>query len=190
MSPCSPTGLLREEHRLILRVVDALDATLSATPPGRSLDLDLVDDCVTFFRLFTDACHHGKEEDLLFEELVREGFPREQGPVAVMLEEHRMGRALVRRMEAGAEAARGGDAAARPGLRSAAADYVRLLRQHIAKEDGVLFEMADGRIGEERCARLCDAYADVCARRFEGLRHADLLALAERIAARGDAAGT
>ena len=72
---------------------------------GDPLDYDLVAQCIIFFRLFADACHHGKEEDLLFTELEAQGMPRDAGPIAVMLDEHAQGRALVRTMAAALEQA-------------------------------------------------------------------------------------
>lgn len=149
--------------------------------PEGSLDLDTVDDCVSFFRLFVDACHHGKEEDLLFGELVDAGMPRDGGPIAVMLEEHRIGRRLVGRMGESLAQLRQDPDGSPDTLRSAALDYVSLIRNHIAKEDGVLFNHADFFLDEPSCARLCAGYEASCAMRFDGCTKAQLEALAERI---------
>jgi len=100
MSPATETATsrLREEHQLILQVADAMQALLAEGEGPEGLDFDTIGDCVTFIRLFADACHHGKEEDLLFPELEAAGLPRNQGPIAVMLYEHQQGRALTRRL--------------------------------------------------------------------------------------------
>ncbi|NIP79071.1 MAG: hypothetical protein GWM90_07655, partial [Gemmatimonadetes bacterium] len=95
---CRPTGVLRDEHRLILRVVAALEAFVESDPASGSPDDARA--FVEFFSLYTDALHHGKEEDHLFDTLVEHGFPRHQGPIAMMLQEHELGRALVRQMAA------------------------------------------------------------------------------------------
>ncbi|MBW2188922.1 MAG: hemerythrin domain-containing protein, partial [Deltaproteobacteria bacterium] len=50
---------------------------------------------VSFIRDFADAYHHSKEEDMLFVAMVEQGFPREAGPIAMMLHEHELGRSLV-----------------------------------------------------------------------------------------------
>lgn len=178
------TGALRREHQLILLVVDTLErlAERAATAPPPLRDLE---DCVTFFRLFTDACHHGKEEDLLFAELEAQGMPREYGPIGVMLAEHRMGREFVRAMAAALARMREGDAAAWPRFETVARDYVHLLRRHIAKEDGILFEMADQLVSGSACESLCERYAEACSRRFEGRTLEDLERLAHRLEQRG-----
>ena len=179
-TPETATSRLREEHGHILAVADALASLVGAADAGR-WDVDGFADCVTFIRLFADACHHGKEEDLLFPELVAAGLPREQGPIAVMLHEHQQGRALARHMAGALDAARAGDEAARATLRHAAVGYVNLIRAHIQKEDNVLFAMADQTVRGPACRSLCSAYGAVCARRFEGHTKEQLQELGERI---------
>jgi hemerythrin-like domain-containing protein len=177
------TARLREEHRHILAVAEAMQALVAAAAAGR-WDVDAFADCVTFIRLFADACHHGKEEDLLFPELEKGGLPHDQGPIAVMLHEHQQGRAYARHMADSLDGARRGDEQARATLRNAAAAYVSLIRGHIMKEDNVLFEMADQMVHGAPCRSMCAAYDAVCARRFEGHSKAELEALAARITSR------
>ena len=179
--PPSPTTILREEHQLILKVAGRLDDMLAAERNGVALDYDTVDRCITFFRLFADACHHSKEEDLLFPGLIAEGMPGDSGPIAVMLYEHGLGREFVRDMASSIEAARDGDAVAGEELRDAARGFIDLIVAHISKEDRVLFDMADGMISGQACATLCARYDEVCGRRFEGRSVADLERLAEEI---------
>ena len=161
------TETLRDEHQKILRLVDVLQVLLAPGPEG-DLDLDDIEQCVTFIRLFADACHHGQEEDLLFEELASRGIPRTAGPVAVMLHEHEQGRALVRSMSGALDGARGRDAEARKILVNAGRAYMNLIRAHINKEDNVLFPMADQLVTGGGCRKLCEAYGVVCQRKFEG----------------------
>ncbi len=170
------TGVLRTEHRLILEVASVLERVLDGGD-----DFDALDGCVAFFRLFADACHHGKEEDLLFPALEDHGMPGDSGPIAVMLEEHRIGRGLVKRMGEALPAAKQGDAAAVADLTEAGRGYIEMIRAHIAKEDGILFQMADGIVTGPACKELCSAYDEVCARRFEGKTIADLEGLAESL---------
>lgn len=136
----NPIELLMAEHRLIERALDALEgiAERAATAEDRTT----LGKAVTFFRDFADRRHHGKEEDILFRALERHGMPSDGGPVGMMLEEHGMGRDLVGRL-AGVASGEGplGDEE-RGQVRRAAADYSLLLRQHIQKEDQILYPMA------------------------------------------------
>ncbi len=180
MSPNrTATELLREEHRLILRVVDAferlLDAHHAAAPPA-----DLLADFVLFFRLFTDACHHGKEEDVLFAAMEADDAGGAEGPIALMRAEHVHGRQLVRRIDEQLERLRAGRAAG-PALEDAGRDYIEFIRAHIGKEDEGVFAVADDAIRGHACSSLCAAYETVCSGRFEGHSLQELQELGARL---------
>jgi hemerythrin-like domain-containing protein len=180
----TPTRILRDQHRNILKIADILERVLEAARGGTPPDYDAVADCVRFIRLYADALHHGKEEDLLFPELVAFGMPKEDGPVGVMLYEHALGRGFAKTMAEALPDARGGDAAAARRLADAGRSYIHLIREHIMKEDQVLFEMADDMIDAPACKRLCAAYDHVCQRTFDGCTVAELEAILTRLADR------
>jgi hemerythrin-like domain-containing protein len=137
------TGILREEHDAILGMLDALERIAPQIEAGQPVPLQLLTDFHEFFSLFADRCHHGKEEDLLFPFLERKGVPRAGGPLGCMLNEHDEGRAYVRAMAENAEACATGDPAARKSWSDAARAYANLLRNHIWKENEILFRMAE-----------------------------------------------
>ena len=90
-----PTEILSDEHRVIERVLDALQR-LTAVPVNPSLEQWRK--ALEFFRHFADQCHHFKEEKVLFPALEEHGIPREGGPIGMMLAEHEEGRGHVRSM--------------------------------------------------------------------------------------------
>ena len=177
-SPNGATSVLREEHRLILGVTEVLERLLDRHGEGEPLDLDAVERCAMFFRLFADACHHGKEEDLLFTELEGHGLSRSAGPLAVMLYEHRQGREWVAGMVEALVGAREEDNDALSRLIVSGRGYIDLIRAHILKEDHVLFDMADSMVTGPACERLCEAYDGVCEREFDGCTKAKLEGIA------------
>lgn len=136
-----PVDVLMEEHRVIESVLTALEqriATLNQEP----FPYEFLNEAIDFFRSFADGCHHAKEEELLFPLLEQRGVPREHGPIGCMLKEHVQGRGCVGVMRANLEDAREGSAAARAAIKAAASSYIEMLRQHIYKEDNILFQMA------------------------------------------------
>lgn len=128
------TDTLRAEHSVILRGLALLEIAAERLARSGSLPAGWWDELLDWLRAFADDTHHGKEEQYLFPALAKAGVPATGGgPIAVMLTEHDQGRALVRAMAAG-------DAASRV---AAARGYVWLLRDHIEKENGVLFPLAE-----------------------------------------------
>src|SRR5574341_154498 len=148
-----PTQVLKEEHALILQALDALERKIAQVESGAPADRVYFEKAVEFLRTFADKCHHGKEEHLLFKTMVERGFPREAGPIAVMLHEHDVGRTFIRGIADGA-AALGKDEAAPKHIIESGRAYIQLLRGHIDKENNILFPMADQFMGPEDQERL------------------------------------
>jgi len=133
---------LMHEHRIIEQVLAALELCATAVKKGDQVERSSIRDFVEFFRSFADKCHHGKEEDRLFEAMIQHGFPKDQGPIAVMLMEHAAGREHVGALEKiGAGDGPLTDEERRV-LSSHARAFAALLRAHIQKEDKVLYPMA------------------------------------------------
>src|SRR6266487_2800869 len=125
---------LMTEHRLIERACDALAAFADEVRRKSTDDKEELGRFVTFIREFADACHHGKEEDILFAAMVQAGFPRHAGPIAVMVAEHDEGRRQIAILKALVEASGPWSDVDRTRLYEAACGYGQLLQQHIHKE--------------------------------------------------------
>jgi hemerythrin-like domain-containing protein len=154
----TPTEILMGEHELVLQAVEALAKRLEKMTEPTPADRAYFEKAVEFLRGFADQCHHGKEEELLFKRLGERGFPTQGGPIAVMLSEHQAGRAFIRGMAEGA-ARIGSDPQAGAAIRDNGWGYVELLRNHIAKENQVLFPMADRTLSAEDQHDLAHAFA-------------------------------
>jgi hemerythrin-like domain-containing protein len=147
----SPTDRLRDEHRLILRALDLLEAAAGRAASTGSVPDAWWPELAGWVASFADRNHHGKEEGALFPAMVKAGVPEEGGPVGTMLAEHDEGRALVRAIAVGGGAER---------VR-AAREFVALLRAHIAKENDVLFPLADAVLEEPDLAAIGREFDDV-----------------------------
>ncbi len=171
------TEELMKEHRgieLMLRVLEVISLRAEAEEPLEHEDLDGI---VDFLTIFADKCHHGKEEDLLFPAMEAAGIPREGGPIGVMLAEHAACRSIVKRLTAAVEEykAHHGDASAR--IASAARDYVKLLTQHIRKEERVLYPIAEGKLSTEKDAELVEAFEKLEHERIGSGKHEEFHSL-------------
>ncbi len=132
---------LMHEHDAILSALNILEKIISEIGHGAKVDTEDLKKMVEFIKLFADKCHHGKEEDMLFPALVNTGLAKNQGPIAVMLHEHTLGRNYVAGMSAALE-----NDFDKNSFCMHASEYIRLLRQHISKENLVLFPMSEQRL--------------------------------------------
>jgi hemerythrin-like domain-containing protein len=137
------TDILMSEHRVVERVILALETASDRLNSGQVVRPEFFLQAADFIKGFADGCHHRKEEGVLFKALETYGMPKDGGPVAVMLYEHEQGRAFTSGMRQAALKWQSGDMSARQDVTQNARGYCALLRQHIQKEDNVLFPMAN-----------------------------------------------
>jgi hemerythrin-like domain-containing protein len=138
-----PTEELMHEHEIILHMLSGAERLAQSIVTTHTVDTAKVKNVIDFSRHFTDGCHHSKEEKHLFVRFVEKGMPKEQGPIAVMLNEHRMGRDLILQIETALQEYQSGKKEASDSVGQSMLRYVELLRAHIAKENNILFPMGD-----------------------------------------------
>ena len=129
----TPTQTLVDEHRVILKALDLLENAAHRLEAHEDVPEAWWRSLLDWLRGFADGRHHAKEENVLFPAMVRCGAPERGGPIDVMLDEHATGRAFLHVMAEGSVVQRA----------AAAREYVRLLREHIEKENQILFPFAD-----------------------------------------------
>jgi hemerythrin-like domain-containing protein len=134
--------ILMDEHRVIERVLAALETAVQRLEQGQAVRPGFFLDGVEFITGFADEYHHREEEVVLFKAMVAAGMSSDGGPIAVMLSEHELARAYTRAMREAALKLQAGETAAQGALVHAARAYAALLREHIAKEDGVLYPLS------------------------------------------------
>jgi len=163
------TQALVAEHRLILRMITLLEQNAPRTAAGSYVNWQFYLDGISFIRNYADNFHHSKEEDVLFVALVKNGMPRENSPVAAMLMEHDHGREFVRRMETAVRGVLDGLKDRGQAIAENALAYAALLRDHIAKEDDILYPLAERVIPETMREEIVGKY-----RRAEERTNSDL----------------
>ncbi|MEI6275200.1 MAG: hemerythrin domain-containing protein [Prolixibacteraceae bacterium] len=139
------TQNLENDHIHILKLIDVMEAMVKL-PDAEIAHLEEV---VSLIRKFADGLHHAKEENLLFPLMAEKGFSLQQGPVAVMLTDHEEGRKFVRGMDEHIQLYKSGQLSALNLVYANMAGYNDLLRNHISKENNILFRMADNAFTSE-----------------------------------------
>ncbi len=94
-----PIGPLMIEHRLIEKMIQAMQGKIEIWRREERIDHELVHEASDFLRVYADKCHHGKEEGILFRELSRKQLSGEHVRVMEeLVEEHRLARKTVVKM--------------------------------------------------------------------------------------------
>lgn len=136
--------ILSKEHEGILKVVDALESEIRELE-NKKIDIKFYKKVIDFIKNYADKFHHAKEEDILFKEFNKcaEEECVHCNPVEQMLFEHDVGRKNIKMMETGL------DEKNKNKLIEGARHYIELIREHIFKEDNILYPMADEVINQD-----------------------------------------
>jgi hemerythrin-like domain-containing protein len=138
------TKNLEEDHEHILLLLEVMTKIAGSENP----DTENLESIVGIIRDFADSLHHAKEEEIFFPFLTERGFSSSQGPVAVMLHEHKMGRDFVKGIADNIVLYKDGNKGALKDIYANMTGYADLLRNHIGKENNILFRMADRALSE------------------------------------------
>src|SRR3989338_1160616 len=131
------TEMLSDEHRNILRLIDAMLEKCDQLENKKEIDRAFFEKAIDFIRNYADKFHHAKEEDILFKELCKDTVQMHCNPTEQMLHEHDLGRGYVKDLEKGVNSNN------KEIVIKNARGYAELLQEHIFKEDNILYPMAD-----------------------------------------------
>jgi hemerythrin-like domain-containing protein len=146
---------LMNEHEAILSAIQTLESMMVIMEKAPSVEPKDIHDFIGFLKEFADKCHHGKEEGLLFPALIQAGLPEKGGPIGVMLADHAQGRQFIREMEEALS-----PQVDRVKLAQAAKAYATLLRNHIQKENMMLFPMTEKMLTEAQLEQLYEGFEE------------------------------
>ena len=120
------TDTLEEEHKKILENIESFEKS----------DFSFLE-FIEFIENFADKTHHLKEENILFKKISEKTAEMACGPVQQMLYEHDMGRDLIKKAKEGLTK---ND---KKGVLKNLLIFCALLKEHISKENNILYPMAD-----------------------------------------------
>jgi hemerythrin-like domain-containing protein len=134
--------ILIEEHRVIDRLLSALETFADRLGEDPDNDRAVVREFAVFFSYFVDTCHHGKEENHLFPRMSAFGFSRAGGPVSAMLSEQGEGRDHLNALIAIGAGSGSLTSQERSLVRGHALGYILRIQMHMKREDEILFPVA------------------------------------------------
>lgn len=133
---------LVHEHVVIKLVLASLGKAADRLDAGLEVRPGMFVDVADFAKEFVDACHHAKEETVLFPELRSAGGESQFETVERLLAEHQAGRELAAGLRAAAQHLSSGSPGAPKATARIARSYITLLSEHIVFEDTTVFPSA------------------------------------------------
>ncbi len=167
---------LIHEHKAIMVALDVIEKMYESVGNDSVTDYEDIEEIIEFLKVFADKCHHGKEENYLFPALEEAGVKNENGPIGVMLAQHKQGRELIRQMQESVA----NKTINKQAFVNAASSYVNLLRNHIEKENTILFPMSDTMLPAPSQKRLLHDFENLEKNVIGEGRHEELHVLLEK----------
>ncbi len=175
-----PVGPLMIEHRLIERMIRMIGAELARIEETGKVNPEFVDVAVDFIRTYTDSCHHGKEENILFRDLKIKPLSAELERILYeLVEEHRKGREVVGRLVKAKERYLLGESEAASVIIECMRWLVDFYPKHIEKEDRHFFLPCMGYFTKEEKDAMLNEEMDFD-RNFVHARYKSVVESAER----------
>jgi hemerythrin-like domain-containing protein len=146
------TGIesLRAEHETILGVIDQFEGVACGSADGQA-SAAYVLAAIEFLRVFVDQNHHAKEERVLFAAMAAD--PGLAGMAEALTADHAEGRALVGEIDAAFRAGRPID--------NLIVAYAAFIRDHIRRENEMVFEAAENALDESVLAGLHARFLEI-----------------------------
>lgn len=154
-----PTDILKEDHKVVLKKLDAMDEAI------RNLDkpasLPTLKELVVFLTGEV-VIHFAKEEEALFPE-IEKFIPRDGGPTGMMFIEHEELNSSKANFIKGVEelSKDAGSANAKKLIAENGSHFITLLRDHINKEDNILFMMAEMHMDDSQVEAVAKLFAEI-----------------------------
>lgn len=157
----SPTKILCEEHEIVKTLTRVLENICGRLKSGEKVEPQHVEDAIFVIKGFADRAHHMKEEDLLFPAMESAGLSKEEMLVEAITTEHDLGRGYVRGIGDALMHYSLGDTRAGLVLCENTGKYVKLIAEHMAKEEDVVFPLADKHLSEVAKRELTQAFEKI-----------------------------
>ncbi len=142
--------LMMEEHQYILRMLAVVRKACYGILKGEEINYEDFDQMIDFIRSYADAHHHGKEEKILFHEMVTHlGALGNKLITHGMLVEHDSGRLFIQELRDALARVKSGDDESRLDVIANAISYSHLLKRHIEKEDTVVYTFAQRQLSPD-----------------------------------------
>jgi hemerythrin-like domain-containing protein len=137
MKPIAP---LMIEHRLIERMIAVMKEETNYIRRTRRVDSAFINVIVDFIRTYTDLCHHGKEEHILFQDLEGRDLSKEHRKMlGELLYEHSWARERVGHLVEANNSYGSGDVDALDDIVRILGELIDFYPKHIEKEDKHFF---------------------------------------------------
>ncbi len=153
-----PIRDLMAEHEVILKMLQIHESISRSVSKGTPAPVAHLRRILEFYTIFVDACHHGKEEAVLFPAVRSTGLSEEEDIIELLLAEHRTARTLVRMMSTALKELKSNPASPSTALTDPAGEFLVLMLHHIGQENRIFFPVAERKLDPRQRQEITEAF--------------------------------
>jgi len=143
------TDNLKSEHKDINELLKIMSKIAENIKSNNVFYTSDIEEILDFLKFFIEKSHHGKEE-IFYPELEQAGIPKETESLSVMLYEHTLARNYLKDIYSCVENCKIGYTFSGEMLAESLLNYVLLIKNHMRKEEEIIFPMADRELSNEK----------------------------------------
>jgi hemerythrin-like domain-containing protein len=157
----SAIEILVDEHSLISRMMSVLSTLQNGLERNGHTDINvkILNDVVDFFRVFVDENHHAKEEIALFPVLEQHGVSIKGCTIQSLKSQHQEGREFMKTLADALREYDGDNSMARTKVSYTLRDTVDLYKDHIWRENILLFPESEKVLQKSELSDVTKAFA-------------------------------
>lgn len=145
----TPTENLTKEHKDIIELLNIMNKIADKIKSKDVFYTSDVEEIIDFLKFFIEKSHHGKEE-IFYPELKFAGIPIELESLSIMMYEHTLAKNYLKDIYSCVENCKIGNSFSGELLADSLKNYVVLIKNHIQKEEEIIFPLADKELSQEK----------------------------------------
>ena len=153
-----PLDVLRDEHRLILRFLDQVEAAVDSLVADQRPPPEFFEKALAFAESFANVFHHIKEEEIMFARFAAKKNGAIGSQVDLLLHQHDRARGYLEAVRNALSGYSVGESIPTSSVLENMAAYVVLLRNHIHREDCFLYPLVEESLSPEEEQQLHEAF--------------------------------
>ena len=153
----TPTENLKSEHndiKELLNIMSKIAVNIKSKDVFYTSD---VEDIIDFLKFFIEKSHHGKEE-VFYPALEFAGIPKEAESLSVMMYEHSLAKNYLKDINSCVVNCKIGNSFSGEMLADSLTNYVALIKNHIQKEEEIIFPLADTELSPEKQIEIAEEF--------------------------------
>jgi hemerythrin-like domain-containing protein len=156
-----PTDNLIIEHREISELLNIMSIIAENIKSKDVFYPNDVEEIINYLIIILDKSHQGKEDGVLYPELILSGIPKETAPLSIINYEHNLAKHYLNDINSCVVNCKIGNDFSGELLADSLTNYVIVIQNHIQREEEIVFPLANEVLSDEKQNEISQKFEDI-----------------------------